>query len=77
MAPDPVQCSAPGCEHNFGAATGNALHSLIELHARTAHPAPATAESTTVKAEKVRRPVITSQGTSEDWSYFNSRWLEY
>ena len=77
MAPDHVQCLAPGCGHIFGSAEGQALVSLIELHARTAHPPTATEEPTTGKAEKVRRPVISSQGTNEDWSYFNSRWLEY
>ena len=75
--PEPVICSAPGCEHNFGSATGNALVSLIELHARTAHPPAPAAEHATVKAEKVRRPAITSQGTTEDWNYFCSRWREY
>ena len=75
--PDPVQCSAPGCNHSFGTATGQPLTALIELHARTAHPPPAAPQPTTVKAEKVRRPVITSQGTTEDWSYFSSRWEEY
>ena len=76
----PVTCSAPDCEHSFGAARGNALVALIELHARTAHPpdAPAAAtEPTTVRAEKVKRPTLTSQGTTEDWNYFYCRWGEY
>ena len=77
MAPDPVQWSAPGCEHSFGTATGQSLTALIELHARTAHPPPAATEPSNVKAEKVRRPTIASQGTTEDWSYFRSRWEEY
>ena len=27
--------------------------------------------------EKVRRPTITSAGTSEEWSYFITRWQDY
>ena len=30
-----------------------------------------------MKAEKVRRPTTSSAGTSEDWSYFLSRWADY
>jgi len=30
-----------------------------------------------VKAEKVRHPTTSSAGTSEDWSYFLSRWADY
>ena len=77
MAPDPIQCSAPDCNHNFGTATGGALERLIDLHARTAHPPEAPPQANNVKAEKVRRPSITSQGTTEDWTYFKSRWEEY
>ena len=27
--------------------------------------------------EKVKRPVISTAGTSEEWSYFESRWSDY
>ena len=76
----PVKCSAPGCNYEFGVDLDpTALVPLIELHARTAHPqaiAAAPGEPAT-KAEKVRRPTITTQGTTEDWTYFYSRWQEY
>ena len=29
------------------------------------------------KVDNVRRPVISAGGTSEEWSYFNTRWTEY
>ena len=76
---EPVLCSAPDCHHSFGSATGQALVALIELHGRTAHapPTPAATEPANTKAEKVRRPTITSQGNTEDWTYFHSRWQEY
>ena len=33
--------------------------------------------ATGVKAEKVKRPVISASGTSEEWTYFTQRWTEY
>lgn len=76
MAPTP--CPAPGCTVTFNTDLDpQALTALIQLHARTAHPPAAAAEPTHPKAEKVHRPTITTQGTTEDWSYFLSRWQEY
>ena len=76
-----INCSAPDCTVSWPANTPpEVLIRLIDLHARTAHPMnnPEPAPTATgAKAEKVRRPVITSSGTSEEWSYFNQRWLEY
>ena len=78
MPAEPVLCSAPDCNHSFGSATGQALVALIELHSRTAHaPTTHATEPANTKAEKVRRPTITSQGNTEDWTYFHSRWQEY
>ena len=31
----------------------------------------------TARAEKVKRPSISSAGTTEDWQYFTSRWGDY
>ena len=46
-------------------------HSAVHANARSAdHTASA-------KVEKVRRPVISSGSSSEDWSYFSSRWNDY
>ena len=48
---------------------------LITTHAtvHTApHPVPPVA-----KAEKVKRPSISSAGTTEDLQYFQSRWSDY
>ena len=74
---DPVLCSAPNCNHNFGPATGAALNTLIELHARTAHPPPPAFGHPNVKAEKLKRPTIAARGTNEEFNYFESRWREY
>ena len=29
------------------------------------------------KGEKVKRPIVTSGGTSQDWKYFETRWSDY
>jgi len=79
---DPIQCPAPDCQTSWPANTPpEVLLSLINLHARTAHPvdpAPAPTPATCApKAERVKRPTVTAAGTSEEWSYFELRWSEY
>ena len=74
----PVTCPIPGCDTTFGEdLDAQALTSLINLHARVVHPPTAAPQTVTVKAEKVRRPTVTPQGTTEDWLYFICRWEEY
>ena len=48
---------------------------LITTHA-TAHGSSNSA-TPTARAEKVKRPSISSAGTTEDWQYFKSRWSDY
>jgi hypothetical protein len=77
-----LPCPVPDCTFTWPAATPpEALVSLIDLHARTAHPqthgtSPSTA-SQIAKAEKVKRPVVMAAGTSEEWAYFVQRWSDY
>ena len=75
----PIPCSAPDCTHTFDATLpGDVLLTLIQLHARTAHPAtPVTHDTPTAKGEKVKRPSIAAAGTGEDWNYFIQRWHGY
>ena len=76
-----INCSAPDCTTSWPATTAaEVLIRLIDLHARTAHPAPAlTAPPATnaAKAEKIQRPTISAAGTSEEWAYFKQRWSDY
>ena len=77
---DQISCSAPNCETQWAATIDSAvLLRLIEMHERTAHPpaAGATPANPSSKAEKVKRPVLTAAGTSEEWAYFSQRWNEY
>ena len=76
-----IRCPAPRCEAAWPSTTApEVLLKLLDIHERTAHPAPAptTAPMTTgVQAEKVKRPVTYASGTSEEWTYFTKRWSEY
>ena len=76
-----IKCPAPHCEVAWPSTTApEILLRLLDIHERTAHPAPAPATApmaTGVKAEKVKRPVISASGTSEEWTYFTQRWSEY
>ena len=48
---------------------------LITTHATT-HTSHA-GDGTSAKVEKVKRPTISSAGTSEEWAYFTSRRTDY
>ena len=76
-----IKCPAPGCDSSWPATTpSEVLLKLLDIHERTAHPpqSPLAAQiATGAKAEKVRRPVISTSGTSEEWTYFTTRWSEY
>lgn len=71
-----IQCPAPDCETSWPDTTPpEVLLSLINLHARTAHPADPA--SCAAKVEKVKRPMVKAAGTTEEWCYFTQRWSEY
>ena len=75
----PIPCSAPDCATTFQEnLDATVLLALIEIHSRTAHQTTAPTHSQpTVKAEKVKRPTLTSSGTSEEFIYFQQRWSMY
>jgi hypothetical protein len=66
-----VACPVPGCDYRTPDLEAAIVAALITAHSVTHAPGPA------VKIERVRRPTITSAGTSEDWTYFLSRWKDY
>ena len=76
-----IECPAPNCDVKWSSTTPQTiLLKLLEIHERTAHPTttPATTSTTTgARVEKVKRPIISAAGTSEEWSYFVSRWTDY
>ena len=48
---------------------------LITTHA-TSHRTP-SGSTQTPRVERVKRPNVSSAGTTEDWQYFKSRWNDY
>ena len=67
-----VECPIPGCEYETGDFDAAIVAALINTHAKV-HDT----HQTIAKVEKVKRPTVSSAGTSEEWTYFLSRWKDY
>ena len=74
-----IPCPAQGCNTTFrDDLAAEVLSQLIAIHAQSVHPSPAApAQINAARMEKVKRPVISSAGSSENWDYFLARWQEY
>ena len=73
-----IPCShAPECTYTTdpGASVSEAI-TLLQMHEKAKHTQQVPTSSS-LKADKVRRPTITGGGSSEDWQYFVTRWEEY
>ena len=70
-----VKCPIEGCEYETPDTDAVIAAALITTHA-TSHQAPSQ-PTQAARAEKVKRPSISSAGTTEDWLYFQSRWGDY
>ena len=67
-----IACPVTGCTYTTEDEDANLALALLSLHA-VDHNSPTAA----AKVEKVKRPTVSSAGTSEDWAYFQSRWMDY
>ena len=70
-----VRCPIEDCEYQTPDVDPVVAAALITTH-DTVHASPHLA-TPVAKAEKVKRPCISSSGTTEDWHYFISRWSDY
>ena len=70
-----MSCPIAGCLYETPDTEPVVAAALITAHATTHSTAGVSAA--TPRVEKVRRPNISSAGTSEDWQYFMSRWEDY
>ena len=68
-----MECPIQDCEYRTPDVDPVVAAALITTHATT-HSVP---HPVMAKAEKVKRPSISSGGTTEDWQYFKSRWDDY
>ena len=67
-----VQCPIERCEYATPDVDPVVAAALISAHA-TSHRAP-DGPGQAARIEKVKRPSVSSAGTTEDWQYFKSRW---
>ena len=70
-----IACPIEGCPYKTPDVEGVVAAALITTHATT-HMSHA-GDGTSAKVDKVKRPTISSAGTSEEWAYFTSRWTDY
>ncbi|XP_066910175.1 uncharacterized protein [Clytia hemisphaerica] len=73
-----VQCPFPECDYATIDTEPDLASTLLKIHASGVHtPQQGLAVRETARVEKVKRPTITTGGSSEDWSYFTVRWQDY
>ncbi|GFN78633.1 RNA helicase [Plakobranchus ocellatus] len=64
---------APDCTTKWPAATAPEVLLKLIHPSTVSKPSPVSK----TKAEKVKWPVISPAGTSEEWAYFQQRWSDY
>ncbi|CAB4033724.1 Transposon Ty3-I Gag-Pol poly [Paramuricea clavata] len=73
------KCPFPKCTYETEDISDELAVVMITIHNTGAHtntPAP-TQLTQTCKVERVKRPNVCAGGSSEEWSYFITRWQEY
>ena len=73
-----VDCPIAGCTYTTPDLDAAIVAALLTTHGTThTTPRPRPSADASVKVEKVKRPSISPAGSSEDWTYFISRWQDY
>ena len=72
-----IKCPIPGCDYTTGDVEAQIVVQLLQLHQVSHCTKPAATAQPNMKIEKVKRPTISTGGSSEEWSYFLTRWEEY
>ena len=70
-----VSCPIPSCDYVTEDLDAVIVAALLNAHTLT-HTQD-RAQQTKAKVERVKRPTISTGGTSEEWSYFLTRWQQY
>lgn len=73
------RCPFPDCEYKMADVEDALTAVLISVHSSCTHTTAAAARhpATMAKAEKVQGPTVFAAGSSEEWSYFLTRWNDY
>lgn len=69
------RCEFAECNWEAKTETVKDYVALYQIHVQALHPN--TGAAATSKAEKAKRPELTSDISEEDWSYFTTRWTQY
>lgn len=73
-----VGCPIAGCPYTTPDLDAVIVAALLTTHGTThTTPLPGLVVDKSARVERVRRPSISPAGSSEDWSYFISRWKDY
>ena len=72
-----VKCPITACTFDTDELDAVIVAVLLTTHAVVHNAAPAALMAPAVKVERMKRPSVSSAGTSEDWMYFLSRWKDY
>ena len=76
------QCPFPECTYETDEVTDVLVAVMLSVHSQGTHATPGVTATTpsiapNTKLEKVRRPTVSVARSSEDWSYFLTRWDDY
>ena len=72
------QCPFPECTYETEDVKDELAAMLLLVHSTGTHTAsPASAAPAATKVEKVWRPTVSAAGSSEEWSFFLTRWQDY
>ena len=73
------KCPFPECTYETADVEDALAAVLISVHSNGTHVAAPTNSPHTnaAKIERVKRPTISAAGSSEEWTYFLTRWQEY
>ena len=72
------QCPFPECTYETDDVKDELAAVLLSVHSTGTHTdSPASAAPAAARVEKVRRPTVSAAGSSEEWSYFLTRWQDY
>ena len=83
MATFQIKCPVVGCDYEtIESSEAIIAAALMNAHTTTHAQPPATSNrapssNANAKVEKLKRPTISTAGTSEEWEYFLTRWGEY
>ena len=69
------KCEFAQCDWEAKTDTVGDYVALYQIHVKARHPDTVTAASS--KAEKAKRPELSSDTSEEDWAYFTTRWDQY